>query len=164
MWCSRQSGYCKNLCMFVCSVSLFPDMSCLLLSKHDWDVVLAAVVLLPWLLFWVRMLYDPSNPLQPLPHPALCLFILCPFFALLSPMFSFGMTQLDVFKLKWKKGCGVSPLQARGSYHWSKDHRGWVSFTQTVPRLPRLIRPLAASVAEAGPGCPSMSSVCLRSE
>ncbi len=64
--------------MFVCSVSLFPDMSCLLLSKHDWDVVLAAVVLLPRLCFWVRMLYDPSNPLQPLPHPALCLFILCP--------------------------------------------------------------------------------------
>ncbi len=32
------------------------------------------------------------------------------FFLLLSPMFSFGMTQLDVFKLKWKKkGFGVSP-------------------------------------------------------
>lgn len=87
------------------------------------------------------------------------------FFALLSPMFSFGMTQLDVFKLKWKKrDLACPPLQARGSYHWSEDHRGWVSFTQTVPRLPRLIRPLAASVAEAGPGCPSMSSVCLRSE
>ncbi len=103
----------KNLCMFVCSVSLFPDMSCLLLSKQDWDVVLAAAVLLPWLFFWVRMLYDPSNPLHAPPSSCFVSFHLVSFFfffLLLSPMFSFGMTQLDVFKLKWKKkGFGVSP-------------------------------------------------------
>ncbi len=149
---------------------------CLFCQSLSWYVLFAAVKT------WLGCCLSCSCPLtttlflgenavwslkSPPAPPSSCFvsFHLVSYFALLSPMFSFGMTQLDVFKLKWKKkGCGVSPLQARGSYHWSKDHRGWVSFTQTVPRLPRLIHPLAASVAEAGPGCPSMSSVCPRSE
>lgn len=69
------------------------------------------------------------------------------FFTLLSPMSSFGMTQLDVFKLKWKKGIRdlvCPPLQDRGSYHWSE---GWVSLTQMIPRFPRQTGPFVVSVA-----------------